>query len=888
MTPERWQQIEDIFQTAVDLPTAERTAFLTEACAEDDVLRTQVDLLLTQYMQAGDFIETPPLTADLDWLATLAESDPLIGRRIGAYRLEREVGRGGMGAVYLGLRADNEFQKRVAIKLIKRGMDTDFILRRFRRERQILASLDHPHIARLLDGGTTEDGLPYFVMEYIEGQPLHSYCDSRRLTIAERLRLFLPICDAVNYAHQNLVIHRDIKPSNILITADGSPRLLDFGIAKLLNPDLLNDSLEPTGTAMRLMTPEYASPEQVRGEAATPLSDVYSLGTLLYELLTGHRPYQFRSRALHDIARVVCEEEPERPSASLTRTDNLMLRGPADTAALEAIYQARSAGLETLRRELVGDLDAIVLKALRKDPHHRYQSVAEFGADLMRYLEGHPITITADFHDKLETRPLHPGETETIGATVAILPLKLLSLSAQEDTGDKYLSIGLADALITRLSNVRSLAVRPTSAILRYGDEYADPFAAGRELAVDFVVDGRIKRAGERTRISLQLLDVRSQACVWAQQFNEHYDDVLKLEDAISAEVAEILVPHLTGEERRQLKKRATDDREAFEAYLRGRYHWNSFTEEGFAKALVAYQQAVACDPQYALAYAGIADYFNWLGVYGVLPPQECYQAAIEAATKAIKLDGELSEAYAALGFAVVAGNYDWARGEEACRRAIELNPHNAQAHLWYSLQLFMEARFQEGEYHARRSIELDPLTPFNSYNLGWCLYYARRFEESAAQFRQVIAAHPLYPLGHYGLSWVSRYLGEHEVALNAARRGAELSNDSTFMLVLQGQTLAAAGRRRAAKEVLAKLAELSAERHISSYHIALIYCFLGENEKALERLEQSYAEREAWQVWLGVEPMFDRFRAEPRFIALLQQTNNQAWGHTQRARGLS
>ncbi len=875
MTRERLQQIEDIFRTVVDLPAIERTEFLTEACADDDALRTMVDLLLTRHMQAGDYAETPPLTADPQATAPLnEEEDPLIGRRVGAYRLERELGRGGMGAVYLGARADNAFQKMVAIKLIKRGMDTDFILRRFRRERQILASLDHPHIARLLDGGTTDDGLPYFVMEYIEGQPLHRYCDTEQLNIAERLRVFLPICDAVHYAHQNLVVHRDIKPSNILITPDGAPRLLDFGIAKLLNPDLLNDSLDPTITAMRLMTPEYASPEQVRGEPTTTVSDVYSLGMLLYELLTGHRPYRLRSHALHEIARVVCEQEPESLSVSVTRSDNLMLLSSASAATLEAVCQARSASLEELRRELSGTLDRIVMKALRKDPRQRYQSVAELSEDITRYLEGRPIATTFDYSDAVATRPLSRHETQT---TVAILPLKLLSFSATEDTGDKYLSIGLADALITRLSNVHSLTVRPTSAVLRYGEENVDPFAAGRELGVDFVLDGRIKRAGDHTRISLQLLDVHSNACAWAQQFSENHSDVLILEDAISAQVAEVLVPHLTGAERRQLKKRATDDREAFEAYLRGRYHLNSYTEEGFAKALVAYQQAIACDPNYALAYAGIADYYNWLGVYGVLPPHECYQAAIEAATKAIKLNSELSEAYAALGFAALAGNYDWARGEEACRRAIELNPHNAQAHVWYSLQLFMEARFTEGEYHARQSIELDPLTPFNSYNLGWCLYYARRFKESAAQFHRVIAAHPLYPLGHYGLSWVSRYVGEHELALSEAKRAAELSNDSIFILLMQGQTFAAAGKREEAEEVLIKLAELATQRHVSSYHIALIYCFLGENEKALGHLERAYIAREAWPVWLGVEPMFDRFRDDPRFIALLQQTNNPA-----------
>ncbi len=863
MTTERWEQTEDLYQTALSLPETERAAYLDEACADDDPLRTAVITLLLRHTQADEFAETLPLSDDL-----------LIGRRVGAYRLEREIGRGGMGAVYLGVRADNEFRKRVAVKLIKRGMDTDFILRRFRRERQILASLDHPHIARLLDGGTTEDGLPYFVMEYIEGQPLYRHCDAHQFGIAERLRLFQLICDAVHFAHQNLVVHRDIKPSNILVTPDGAPHLLDFGIAKLLSPEPGADTIDATGTAARLMTPEYASPEQVRGERARPASDVYSLGTVLYELLTGHRPLRLRSRAMYEIARVICEEEPELPSASLTRTDNLA----GDAATLEAIYQARGASPEDLRRELAGDLDRIALKALRKDPRQRYQSAAELREDITRHLEGRPVSAPFYVPDPHATRPMPAMDEQVTGATsIAILPLKLLAFPIQEDTGEKYLSVGFADALITRLSNVHSLAVRPTSSVLRYGDETADPLAAGRELNVDFVLDGRIKRAGKRIRVSLQLLDVRQGASAWAEQFDESFTDALSLEDAVAAQVAESLVPKLTGEERRRLKKRGADDPEAFEAYLRGRYHLNTYTEEGFAKAIVAFHQAASLDPHYALPHAGMADYYNWLAVYGVMPPNECYRAAIAAAVKAIELNSELSEAYAALGFSALVGNYDWARGEEACRRAIELNPHNAQAHVRYSLQLTMEGRFDEGLSHAKRGLELDPLTPFNAHNLGWCLFHARRFDDSIAQYRRVIAAHPLYPLAHYGLSWTLRYLGEHQEALSEAKRSVELSNESPMLMFLYGQAQAAAGLRREAEETVAKLTALAAERHVSFYNVALIHCFLGEREKAFECLERAHAERDPWLVWLGVEPMFDSMRDDPRFTALLQKTNNPA-----------
>jgi eukaryotic-like serine/threonine-protein kinase len=306
------------------------------------------------------------------------EDSPDVGQeRLGPYRLIREIGHGGMGTVYLGVRADDAFQKRVAIKVLKRGMDTDSIVRRFRHERQILASLEHPFIASLLDGGSTPDGRPYFAMEFVEGQPIVDYCETLRLDTAARLGLFRNVCTAVQYAHQNLVIHRDIKPANVLVMADGTPKLLDFGIAKLLNPELGGQTLAPTAPGLQLMTPEYASPEQVRGDAVTTASDVYSLGVLLYELLAGRLPYTLSSRAPADIVRVVCEAEPIRPSTAIT-----MLEGEAPT--------------QRLRRQLEGDLDNIVLKALSKEPQRRYASVDQFSEDVRRHLAGLPVLARKD------------------------------------------------------------------------------------------------------------------------------------------------------------------------------------------------------------------------------------------------------------------------------------------------------------------------------------------------------------------------------------------------------------------------------------------------------------------------------------------------------------
>ena len=906
MNPTRWQQIEEVFQSALDLEPAERSRFVSEMCADDAELKGEVEKLIAQYEEADQFIESPVWT-NSDLFDSAAQrsfakkvegangqkSDPMIGRRFGAFVLTQELGRGGMGAVYLARRADGEFRQEVAIKLIKRGMDTDFIVRRFRHERQILAALEHQNIARLLDGGTTDDGLPFFVMEFIAGEPLYQYCDAHKLNLTERVRLFRQICSAVAYAHKKQIIHRDIKPGNILVTASGVPKLLDFGIAKILDPDLIHESINPTSTMMRLMTPEYASPEQVRGKEVTPASDVYALGVLLYELLTGHRPYSFAERSPHEVSRVICETEPELPSRVVTTNDNLLSNYLLNGLTAESAAKERSAKPEALASELSKNLDNIILKALCKDPAGRYGSVKELADDLERHLNGREVLAEPCQPSVKESEKQFSLEPVTGSKSLAVLPFKLLSVTAEEtggNTGDKFLELGLADALITRLSNVRRFIVRPTSSVLRYGaykskNNHLDPLAAGRELNVEYVLDGHIQRAGNRIRVSVQLLNVAERSTIWAERFDENFTDVLSLEDAISTQVAVSLIPKISGHEREQLLKRGTDNAAAFEAYLRGRYHFNTFTEEGFAKAIVSYNQAIALDPNYALAFAGIADYYNWLGIYGVMPPHECFMAAIEAATRAIKLEESLSEAHASLGFAFLGGTYDWRLGEESCRRALELNPNNATAHVWYSLQLIMEGRFEEGIKHVLRGIELDPLTPFNQYHLGWSLYHARRYEEAVAQYRKTIAAHPHYPLSHYGLSFVLRRMGRYDDALKAIRRGQELLTDSLFMLTAYAQACAAAGERAAAEDVLKKLDSLSEQRYISPYQVALIYNFLGERENALSSLEQAFEEREAWLVWMGVEPSFDNLRGEPRFIRLLERTGNPLFSRSETVR---
>ncbi|HEY0458662.1 MAG TPA: serine/threonine-protein kinase [Pyrinomonadaceae bacterium] len=371
MTNEQWQQVKDIFSVVVELPPDERKSFIEEKAGGDYLIIREVRALLDSDEGAENFIENPLVAVS----QLVRDETALTGKKIGSYLIEREIGRGGMGAVYRASRADEHFEKRVAIKLIKRGFDTDDIIRRFRHERQILAALDHPNITRLLDGGATDDGLPYLVMDYVEGLPLTRYCEDKEFSVNERLNLFLQICSAVIYAHRNLIIHRDIKPSNILVTPGGVPKLLDFGIAKLMALDS-PQTIERHSTQM--MTPEYASPEQILGQPVTTATDIYSLGVVLYELLTRHRPFRIKGNNALEISKAITDSAPLKPSSIVT--------------------QGRKTGNGhwAVSVELRGDLDNIILMAIRKEPDRRYSSVEQFAADINRYLRGLPVAARQD------------------------------------------------------------------------------------------------------------------------------------------------------------------------------------------------------------------------------------------------------------------------------------------------------------------------------------------------------------------------------------------------------------------------------------------------------------------------------------------------------------
>jgi serine/threonine protein kinase len=443
LTSDDWDRVKELFQAALELEPPQRAAFLAENC-HDDQIQKEVEKLLSDYQEAGSFLNEPVLyrlwegrttegsldSKDLCAPFTTASEteviEPMTGRRLGAYKIVRRIGHGGMAAVFLATRADDEYQKQVAIKLVQPGLASLDLLSRFRNERQTLADLDHPNIVKLLDGGSTPEGSPFLVMDYVQGAPNDDYCDRHKLHVDDRLRLFSKVCEAVHYAHQKSIVHRDLKPSNILVTNDGTPKVLDFGIAKVLSPQTPAQTLTLTQTSTRCMTPAYASPEQMRGKPVTTATDIYSLGVVLYELLSGHRPYRLKENTPAEIERAICEQEPEAPSMAVSRVKAEM----TGRKTPELVSETRKGPPEKLRRQLRGDLDNIVLKALQKEPARRYASVEEFSQDITRHLEHLPVKARRPTFTYRASKFIRRHKTEVGAGLLVALALTSLALFA--------------------------------------------------------------------------------------------------------------------------------------------------------------------------------------------------------------------------------------------------------------------------------------------------------------------------------------------------------------------------------------------------------------------------------------------------------------------------
>jgi eukaryotic-like serine/threonine-protein kinase len=884
MTPEEWQRVKRIASEALEQSEADRADFVATECGSDDRLRAEVLSLLESSEQAAGLYEVPmfdrvsmrEVVTDIDRVAS-----PMIGQRIGPYRIVSELGRGGMGAAYLAERDDRAFEKRVAIKLIKRGMDTDAILRRFRHERQILANLSHPNIATLLDGGTTEDGRPYFVMEYIDGLPIDVFCDRHQLSVRDRLELFRRVCAAVHYAHVSRIVHRDLKPANILVASDGTPKLLDFGIAKLLGSD---DAMLTAATTMtgRAMTPQYASPEQLRGEAITPSSDIYSLGVLLYVVLTGRLPYPVEGRTQTQIERSICEEQPARPSDALDGKG----RDTADGRR---------------QRDLAGDVDSIVMTALEKQPERRYPTVHAFAEDIERHLAGLAVNARPQ---GLETRfrgftkaatsrariamvaaalvllimlgiggsfvVWRPSGTAATSVTsLAVLPLANVGANPEID----FLTEGMTDSLINRLSGVPRLKVIAHDSVFGYKGATTDYDEIARQLGVQAVLKGNVASSGDRLQVGVELIDLHDQRSLWTA----HYDRQVGEMQALQTEIAQQVVGHLqltlTEAQQSRVRQAFTADSDAYQLYLRGRYVWNKRRTDDFRKSISYFQQALDRDPRFALAYSGLADAHSLLTEYHAEPATGTYQPATRAAARALELDAGLAEAHTSLAYIKQFYEWDWHAAEREYAQSIHFNPNYATAHQWFAEFLSARGRHDEALAMIRQAEKLDPLSLIINAVEANVLYMARRYDEAIEKSRQIIAMDADFPEVYEYLKRSYDQKGQYAqaiVARQTRRRLLGLPTGDTAALRAAASTTAhdVYWRNRLAQEL-----EEGKDEGLQPFEMAEILAQAGDRARALDWLEKACDQHDFMLQYIRVAPNLDPLRGEPRFLRLLERS---------------
>jgi serine/threonine protein kinase/tetratricopeptide (TPR) repeat protein len=611
MDPQYWDRLKTILGEALEQSSsAARIALVKRHCGQDMDLLEEAESLLAEAEallndRTDSFEDCAQNAASTFW----QEGPPRGGQRVGAYVIVRELGRGGMGTVFLAERADGQFEKQVAIKILSRGADTAEILRRFRAERQILARLDHPNIARLLDAGTTDDGLPYFIMDYIVGAPVTRFAIAQMLSTRQRLELFLKICAAVEFAHRNLVVHRDIKPSNILANAEGEPKLLDFGISKLLAKD--DDAAQSISEAQQRLTPICASPEQAKGAPITVATDIYSLGALLYELLSNQKPHRFSTTrpTREELALVVGEQVPPSPSAVVS---------DAQTARL-----------------LRGDLDAIVLFAMRKEPLMRYATVADLAADIRRHLAREPVVarhptlgyrakclvkrngsrllasaavviVLAGFLFAFWTLFLSPRAVrEDVDKSVAVLPFQNLS----SDPENVYFADGIQEEVLTRLAKIGDLRVISRTSTQGYQSQPGNLGEVAKQLGVANILEGSVQKAGNQVRVNVHLVNVQTGSQLWAETYDRKLSDIFTVETEIAKGIAESLQAKLTGREEQALAAKPTNNPQAYDAYLRGMAFEarSNYSNDALFKAIDFYNLAVRLDPNFALAWARLS-----------------------------------------------------------------------------------------------------------------------------------------------------------------------------------------------------------------------------------------------------------------------------------------
>ncbi len=878
----RW--LVDLSPEYQDLAQALRAALLPDA---------------TRSAEFKSFLETPLSLVDVD-----ANSGLQPGANVGPYLLLRSLGIGGMAEVWLARRADGAFKREVALKLPLLGQLRQDLAQRFAVERDILASLEHPNIARLYDAGVDTGGCPYLAMEYVQGQPLTDWCNAQSLGLSDRLKLFLHVLEAVRFAHEKQVIHRDLKPSNILVTQSAQVRLLDFGVAKLLEGDTA-DKTSLTSIYGRALTPDYASPELLRGDLVDARSDIYSLGVLLYELLTGTRPYRLKSAASMGLVdQAIGTLEIKKPS---------MLLGLPTSAEPTPANTVRA-------RQLRGDLDVIVLKALDKEPSKRYQSAAAFAEDIECFLARKPIqarparitdrlyklalrnrsavvvaamalaavivTVAYTLHREAVSQArltasatalpvsIHAGappatnDASTPAAptaperSVAVLPF--VDLSEKKDQA--YFADGLAEELLDLLARVPDLKVPARSSSFFFKGSSVRVRNVGHDLGVAYVLEGGVRKARDTVRVSVQLVRADTGYQVWSDTYERNVRDIFKVQDEISAAVVDALKLRLSSPGP-QLAERRTASPEAYDQYLRGKHFYQLGNYEGLLAARDAYRRAIELDPNFAPAFAGLAN-VEYLTVkdFSDTDQPDVIRQAMDHADHAVALAPALAEAYSGRALLRYV-QHDWGGARGDLQKALALDPSDVKANRRMVLLQLSLGNVVAAVVAQRHVVDLDPLDMDSVEILAMTYYFAGQGAEARRTFERLRVFSPNYEglSGNTGFS----YLADGQAA--AARRECEPHPDDTARACLAAAEHAL-GHDERARAILAELIEKHPRR--ACYVIAKAYAFSGNSALAFEWLNRAFSAQAKLLTNVKSDPAFRPLHGDPRYLALLRKMN--------------
>jgi serine/threonine protein kinase len=878
MKPERWQKLDQLFHSALECTSGEREAFVAEACRGDDALRQELRSMIAHHRQAGSFIEHPAYEVAAEMMADDDASDSLIGKSVGSYLIQKMLDRGGMGTVYLAF--DNDLHRQVALKFLHSDLvsDTGKVLR-FKQEARAASALNHHNILTIFEIGETDDGKHFIATEFVDGETLRASMTRKPSTLATALDVAAEIASALVASHAAGIVHRDIKPENIMLRRDGYVKVLDFGLAKLVDAEdrrKEDSTLVDTAPGIIIGTVRYMSPEQVRGLDVDARTDIWSLGVLLYELLAGEAPFTGTTNS--DMIASILQNKPSfawRPPEVPPELEWILKKALAkDREERYVIVKEFLNDLKRLRREIKAE-DHWESLGLKSSGHAVSDGVAGHGSEQpASHATDGTRTATEARAKSQKVRSdsgrlsSDKGRSRKAINSVAILPL----VNDSADPNAEYLSDGITESIINNLSQLPRLRVMARSTVFRYKGRDIDPLEVGRELSVHAVLTGRVLQLGDSLRIGTELVRVADGSQLWGQHFDQKPGDIFAVQEEIAKQISEKLQMQLSGEEKKRLVKRYTENTQAYQLYLQGRYHWNKRSEEGMKKGIQFFEEAIRLDPNYALAYAGLADSHIILGFYGVLPPNEVMPKVKAAAKKALGIDDTLAEARISLAYAKGAYEWDWIGAEKEYKRAIKLNTNYATAHHWYGEYLAFMGRSAEAAAELERAHELDPLSLIINVARGWIYYLGRRYDDAIKQFFRTLELDPNFVHARFclGLAYVQKAMFAE--AIDEFQKVIAMLGRDPGALAALGYAYGVSGKKAEARKLLAELREQSKRRYVAPYRLALICIGLDEKDQAFVWLQKGFEEHDLGLACLKVEAMADTLRSDPRHDELLRR----------------